>query len=192
MPTTMQGVFCNIVYSFLLAVILTPLLSAFGGASSKFFLDIIPLEDFISAFAKWSVGHSLGILFFATPFFLHFINNNNRMQHIDEKIHHNLFIDKCIIASTIILSLYFWIVDSLFELLWFPDTKPGTLHYFFPTHDIHEIVMRLLVISTFAICAFAIYNIIYLLLKQQRDALLLAQDLSTTLNSIGDGVYFYR
>lgn len=179
---------CNVIESFLFAVILTPLLSALGGAGSKLILGIIPPQEFVPTFAKWSVAHSLGILFFATPFFLHFINKNTKIQSINEKLQYCLYIDKCIITATFILSLYFWVVDSLFQLLWFPNTEPGAFAYFLPLNDIHEMMMRLLVIFTFIICAFSVYKIIHFLLEQQKTALLLAQDLSTTLNSIGDGV----
>ena len=180
--------FCNIVHSFNLAVILAPLLSGLGGASAKYFLGIIPLQDFTQTFAKWTVAHSLGILFFAIPFLLHFINKSSKLQYVDGTQETNVYIDKCIIAATTILSVYFWIIDSLFEFLWFPGNKTDILPYFFPVSDIHGLVVRFLVIFTFIICAFTVYKIVSFLLRQQRDALMLAQDLSTTLNSIGDGV----
>ncbi len=54
---------------FLLAVILTPMLTATGGVGFKWLLGLMPGSAVPIAWLKWALAHSTGTLLFATPVF---------------------------------------------------------------------------------------------------------------------------
>lgn len=180
--------FKNLCYCFFLAIVLAPILTAIGGIGSKYLLGLMPLSDFIISFYKWSIAHSLGTLFFASPIFIYFMNTRSKNFKDDYNESANYKIEHTIVLFSVFFSIYFWITDAALERLWFPKRGTSFLDLLFPINDLHEMYMRGIAVMAFITSGFAVFKVIQVLKKQQKQTISLAQNLSTTLDSIGDGV----
>ena len=180
--------FKNFCLCFFLAIILAPILTAMGGIGSKYLLGLMPINDFTISFLKWAMAHSLGTLFFASPIFVYFMDTKSENFEIDYNESANSKIEYTIIKFSVLFSIFFWVTDATLERLWFPKRGINFLALLFPINDLHEIYMRGIVVMSFIISGFAVFKVIQVLKNQQKKTLSLAQDLSTTLDSICDGV----
>lgn len=59
----------NMGFGLLVAVMLVPLITAFGGIGSKYMLGMLPEGKFAVSIVRWAMAHGLGTLFFAVPYF---------------------------------------------------------------------------------------------------------------------------
>ncbi|MCP4701962.1 MAG: PAS domain S-box protein [Gammaproteobacteria bacterium] len=90
--------------------------------------------------------------------------------------------------SSILLAALLWLTDTLLEYLWFNEGGSAFLSIFMPLDDANELIMRTLVVSVFVLGGIAAGRILEQLAVQQQVAEEVAEDLHTTLNSIGDAV----
>jgi integral membrane sensor domain MASE1 len=59
----------DLLICFLAAYLLPPMLAATGGIGFKYLFGMIPANDMLIGWLKWTLAHSLGTLLFATPVF---------------------------------------------------------------------------------------------------------------------------
>lgn len=178
----------DILVCFCAAAILTPLLTAFGGITSKYLLGLMPLSDFLPSLGKWAVAHSLGTVFFSLPVFIYFINHSPVRNTASTASLQNRKIEIIVLQAAFFLAAFFWLTDSLFEFFWMNKDGKSFAVMLFPFFDMHETFMRFFVSLTFIITGFAGYKLALIQRRHYNDARKIALNLSTTLNSIGDGV----
>ncbi len=173
---------------FCLALIITPLLTALGGIGTKYLLGLVDAANFAPDFFKWTLAHSIGTIIFASPIFIYLFSLPQNYSKHTPSLPESSGLKYIPLENAILLSIYFWVADSFFGILWFPVEGYTLRDYFLPLNDIHEVCMRTFVILAFMLSGIAVSKIIDILLNQQQDALNTANNLRTTLNAIGDGV----
>ncbi len=90
--------------------------------------------------------------------------------------------------ASILLAAFLWLTDTLLEYLWFNEGGRDFLSIFMPLDDANELIMRSLSVSVLVVGGIVVGQILELLAVQQRMTEGIAEDLRTTLNSIGDAV----
>ncbi len=178
----------NILLCFIIALILTPMATAAGGSVSKYLLGIITHEQLFNTFSKWAMAHSLGTFIIGTPIFTYFINTRLLVTNLKILTSKESQIKKGILTVTLIFIIYYWLADTTFDYLWSMGSSRMFSASLFPTDNLHEIFMRIIVVITLIITSLIILKITEILIIQQNRTYIMARDLETTLHSIGDGV----
>jgi PAS domain S-box-containing protein len=89
---------------------------------------------------------------------------------------------------SLLLASFLWLVDALFEYLWFHDAKGSFLPTLLPLDNPHELLMRAMFASVLVLSGMVVGGILQRLLSNQRELAKTAENLRITLQSIGDAV----
>jgi PAS domain S-box-containing protein len=89
---------------------------------------------------------------------------------------------------SLLLAIFLWLVDALFEYLWFHNAKGSFLPTLLPLDDPHELLMRAMFASVLVLSGMVVGGILQRLVSNQRELEKTAENLRITLQSIGDAV----
>ena len=180
--------FGDVFICFTLALIIAPLITAIGGVYSTYLFGFNNTEQITYALLKWTLAHGLGTFFFALPFFIYYIHQDSHRDPMRHPCSSNSNTCSVIQELTLVFAVFFWIGDTIFELLWFPQQGWTIIDYFIPFGNMHELFMRIFIVLAFFISGFAVYKMAHILTEHEKEAITTAKNLSITLDSIGDGV----
>jgi PAS domain S-box-containing protein len=93
-----------------------------------------------------------------------------------------------ITLASIVLALFLWLIDALFQYLWLHNAAGSFLPLLFPLDDPHELLMRAMFSSVLVLCGIVVGGVVQRLVTHQQETAQLAENLRITLNSIGDAV----
>ncbi|MFT5701086.1 MAG: PAS domain S-box-containing protein [Desulforhopalus sp.] len=180
--------FKDVLFCFFAALFVAPMISAIGGIGYKWFLGAIPTFAVPAALVKWSLGHALAILFIAFPLFI-WLKRSAGVTDSNKEYLRGDVVDMSSIAlgTGSFLTIFLWFADSVFKHLWF-NTGESFWQAFLPVDDPERLFIRGMFCSTFLIGGVVTGKILDRLKVQQQTTNDIAENLHTTLNSIGDAV----
>lgn len=88
----------------------------------------------------------------------------------------------------VLLAAFVWCIDALFEYLWLQQAQGNFWSMLLPLQDPHEILMRVIFASVLILAGVVVGKALQRLVRMQRRAEKIAENLRITLNSIGDAV----
>ena len=167
---------------FIAGVVLAPVITATGGIGAKWILGIIPFASVARDFARWWLGHAIGTLLCA-PLVLFFPDRREPSSEGrgDE-------IARYAQRATLMLAAFFWFVASIFDFFYFRAGKESFWSTLLALGHHHALVNRLFFVSVIAVSGFMLSRLLSQLAASESRERAAAEDLRTTLNSIGDAV----
>lgn len=91
-------------------------------------------------------------------------------------------------VAGLLLAAFIWCIDALFEYLWLQQAQGSLWAVMLPLHDPHEMLMRIIYSSALILSSVVVGKALQRLMRMQRNAEKIAENLRITLNSIGDAV----